>query len=524
MRSNVAPLRVNKKSEAVFQGRAALPTAWHSWAMAISLASAFFFAYADVFEELLAQWSSLQMYSYGFLIPCISVYLIWTDRNKLSDVQIIPEYVAGGAVLALGLFMLLAGRLAAVLALEQFSLIVSIAGLVLLVLGKGFLRVLSIPIAYLLFMIPVWGIFLDRLHLPFQIFSATLGISLLHYLGIPAYRHGLFIDLPNMTLEVAQVCSGVNYLLAIVAIGIPLAYLFVRGWFRRTVLISFAVIIAILSNGLRVALIGTFVYFGIGTNVHGPMHVLQGLFVSAIGYAALFLGLWVLTKSSVASSDLALIPSAGVTASGVSNKKAVVFVAAMAALVLVALGAYLRFYQTVPVPLKRELNNFPLAIANWTAAGTPADLPLYDNSDHEIHRIYRNDSGESVQLYVGYYSFQEQGRELISERTASLDGPASPLALTLSPGVTIRVNRLVQQVNGRSRLILFWYDLNGRVVADRWRAKAYTAWDGLTQWRSNAAIVVVSSDFNAAEDLPRIFAASQAFIGRIWPLLHDYLP
>jgi EpsI family protein len=523
MRSNVAPLRTDKKSEAVFQRRVALPTAWRSWAMAVSLAAAFFFAYADVFEQLLVQWSSLQMYSYGFLIPWISFYLIWTDRNKLSNLQMVPEYVAGGTVLALGLFMLLAGRLASVLALEQFSLIVSIAGLVLFVLGKRFLRVLSIPIAYLLFMIPVWGILLDRLHLPFQIFSATLGISLLHYLGVPAYRHELFIDLPNMTLEVAQVCSGVNYLLAIVAIGIPLAHLFIRGWFRRTVLVCFAVIIAILSNGLRVALIGALVYFGIGTNVHGPMHVLQGLFVSAIGYAALFLGLWVLTKSSP-TSDSASVPSAGFAASGVFNKQAVISVVAVASLAFVALGAYLRLYQPIPVPLKRELNSFPLTIANWTAAGTPAELPVYSNSDHEFHRIYHNDSGESLQLYVGYYSFQEQGRELISERTAELDRQASPVAVTLSPGVAIQVNRLIQRVNGRSRLILFWYDLNGRVVADRWLAKAHTAWDGLTRWRSNAAIVVVSSDVDSPEDLPRKFAVGQAFIGRIWPVLHDYLP
>ena len=41
-------------------------------------------------------------------------------------------------------------------------------------------------------------------------------------------------------------------------------------------------------------MIGALVYYDIGAPLHGPAHVLHGLFVSGIGHVALFVGLWLL--------------------------------------------------------------------------------------------------------------------------------------------------------------------------------------------------------------------------------------
>ena len=84
-----------------------------------------------------------------------------------------------------------------------------------------------------------------------------------------------------MRIEVARACSGVNYLVAVLALGLPLAYLYLRSWWRRGVLIASALLIAAAANSLRVALIGVLVYYDLGAPLHGPAHVLHGLFVSA---------------------------------------------------------------------------------------------------------------------------------------------------------------------------------------------------------------------------------------------------
>ena len=59
---------------------------------------------------------------------------------------------------------------------------------------------------------------------------------------------------------------------------------------------TIGVIIGILANGVRVALICVWAYYYGGYNIHGPLHILQGLFVSIVGFIFLFILAWFLPK------------------------------------------------------------------------------------------------------------------------------------------------------------------------------------------------------------------------------------
>jgi exosortase/archaeosortase family protein len=99
-----------------------------------------------------------------------------------------------------------------------------------------------------------------------------------------------------MTLEVAEECSGVRYLISIIAIGIPLAYFTQRNWWRKIGLVITSVIIGILSNGVRVAFVVLCAYYYGKNNIQGPFHMFQGLFVSIVGFIFLFISAWLLSK------------------------------------------------------------------------------------------------------------------------------------------------------------------------------------------------------------------------------------
>ena len=131
-------------------------------------------------------------------------------------------------------------------------------------------------------------------------------MKILQLVGVPAYHEGVTLHLPTITLEVARACSGVNYLIAVLALGLPLGYLYLPSLPRRAILIVSAVIIAAVSNSLRVALIGMLAYWEIGSPLHGPFHVLHGLFVSGIGYVVLFAGLRMLTPRPQGTGQRAL--------------------------------------------------------------------------------------------------------------------------------------------------------------------------------------------------------------------------
>lgn len=266
------------------------------------LPGSFLFCYAKVFATLFNVWWNSEIYSYGFLVPFISLYLVWVLRYKLKYIQHSTNYLTGFALLAAGMLTLLLGRTWGIVSLQGLSLVTTLIGSIILLFGGNFFRAVWFPIAYLLFMVPFWDRLIEWLHLPLQNFSAAVGIEILQVVGIPAFRESIYIELPNITLEVAKVCSGVNNLIAVVAIAIPLAYLTLRSWTRRFILVSGGIIIAILFNGLRVALIGVLAYDGISKVLHGPYHILQAMSVSIVGFIILFIGAWILSERAPAPS------------------------------------------------------------------------------------------------------------------------------------------------------------------------------------------------------------------------------
>jgi len=488
------------------------------WLYGIILTVGFLFLHMKVVLTLISVWWHSYTYSYGFLIPIISLYLIWTRRNSLYNIPAIPNYIGGFVIFISGLTMLVMGEAGEIIAIQGISLVVTITGLVLFLLGKEFLRVLWLPIAYLLFMIPVWDVITDRFHTPFQNFSAWIGITTLQLMGIPAYRQDIYIELPYITLEVARVCSGVNNLIAVVALGIPLAHLAINRWTRKIVLVIFAVIIAILFNGLRIALIGVLTYFGIGEVLHGPYHILQAMSVSIAGFIVLFIGAWILSdrsKSVPSRSDLESIhPAESLLFSKKKRQVKAIFI--LTTCILVSAGVYVNFIRPLPVPMKTDLVLFPYKVGSWTGTDGKSGIEVFKTLkvDHDIARTYRTEGGKEVSLYIGYYEIQYQGKELIHNESEILHQDAVDIHVKLSPDRVIKLNRIEKGKGAPDNVILFWYELNGRIVTSRYWAKAYTVWDVLAKGRSNGAVILVSGESSHAEN----------FVKDLIPLLNDYLP
>src|SRR4029077_14121601 len=110
--------------------------------------------------------------------------------------------------------------------------------------GRKVFGVVQFPLAYALLGIPVWDAVISWLQPPSQVFSARIGAAVMQLIGIPVLREGTRLVLPNVVLEVMRECSGVNQLLAIVAMALPAAYLWLVSNGRRVALVSLAVAFA----------------------------------------------------------------------------------------------------------------------------------------------------------------------------------------------------------------------------------------------------------------------------------------
>jgi EpsI family protein len=470
---------------------------------AFVILAAFAFAFAGVTPLLLQSWSRND-YSHGVLVPFISLYIAWIDRARLKATPVRTNIAGGLAVMAVSALMLALGRAGGVLWLQEVSIVVMVPGVLLALLGRGYLRALALPLGYLALMVPVFDPIIARLHWPFQLLTAVMSSKLLSLYGIPLLRNLQYIEFPNVTLEVADECSGVNYLVSIIAIGIPLAHFTQRAWPRRLMLLALAVVIGIAANTLRVTLIGLWAYYG-GEVLHGPYHILKGFFVSVVGFFFLFLAAWFMRDPVrgerpvegdwTKGAERPLSRSRGAHPRG-RLAWAVVFA------FLAAMGVYMHLHGPVAVPLRRPLEELPLDIGGYVGskASYLKEPFRVARADAELMRVYKGPDGLAINVYVGYIESQSQGKELIYYDLRALHDRAESAEVALSPDEAMRVNVSTVRYGAQSYRVLFWYALDGGYETGMYRAKALTALDGMLYARTNGALVMAFTAVDGAED------------------------
>ncbi len=260
------------------------------WAIGASLliGGLVIFLYQEVIWGMGSDWNNNPDYSHGFLVPFLSVYFIWERWNTLTEETPSPS-IWGMGLLCLGLCSLLVGLIGAELYVQRTSLIVVISGLVLLILGWKYLWLLSLPIGFLVFMIPLPAIVVNAIAFPLQLFAAEAATFCLFSLGIPVLREGNLIMLAHTTLEVAEACSGLRSLLSLLALGTVYGYFSQNVLWKRWMLVILSIPIAIVANAARVSGTGILAHYFGEEAAEGFYHTMEGWLVFVVAFVLLFL-------------------------------------------------------------------------------------------------------------------------------------------------------------------------------------------------------------------------------------------
>ena len=256
------------------------------WVALAAIAAAAVWLYWGVAPRLVRQWANDDDYTHGFLILPLALYFVWNDRERLARLPIRPS-VLGAGVLAIGLAMLLLGTAGAELFLQRSSIIALVAGLVWLILGMPWLKALAFPIAFLLFMVPLPAIVMNAIAFPLQLFAAQTATFCLQAAGIPVLREGNVIALADTTLEVAEACSGIRSLQALLALGAVYGYFTQRSAWKRWALLLLSIPIAIAANALRVSGTGFLAHYFGSEMAQGFYHSFAGWIVFVVAFAML---------------------------------------------------------------------------------------------------------------------------------------------------------------------------------------------------------------------------------------------
>ena len=256
----------------------------------VILLAAFTILFGTAITKLIQDWAENSNYSHGFLIPFISIYMIWHKRSQLIEFPLKPSAV-GLLVIIFGMIVFIIGNVAAELFTMRIAIVITIVGLCTYFLGIRVTIAIAVPLSYLLFMVPLPAIIWNKIAFPLQLLAAKLSSNIIQFMGIPLLREGNVLHLPNITLEVIDACSGLRSLISLLSLSAAFAYVvkitIVSKWF----LFISAIPIAIIVNIFRLASTAILaVYVGPET-AHGFLHDLSGIIVFITAFA-MFYGLY----------------------------------------------------------------------------------------------------------------------------------------------------------------------------------------------------------------------------------------
>jgi len=246
--------------------------------------------YASILWHLFLQWvgpHSDPNFEHGIFVPLFALFVLWQDRRKLKDIATAPSWV-GLPLVFLSLLMLVLGVLGAELFFSRISLLVLLAGLILLFLGWAFFRAVLFPWAFLILMIPIPNLLLQQITFPLQLKASQLATALLELVGVPVLRQGNVIVLASMPLDVAEACSGIRSLLTLVTLAIIYGYLMETRIWVRVVLVGSAVPIAVAANSFRIFGTGLLVQYWDPDKAEGFYHALGGWLIFVVALILLF--------------------------------------------------------------------------------------------------------------------------------------------------------------------------------------------------------------------------------------------
>lgn len=241
------------------------------------------------------------LYSYILLVPFISVYLLWVRRDQFAKNYVTNLGLTAVFLIAAVVLLVISSTWQSAapeankperLALVTLSFLCCVAGGGFFFFGWHWMRSAAFPLVYLIFMVPMPDSMRDALELASKSASAEVANLFFYLSGTPFLRQGPIFQLPNITIEVAQECSGIRSSLVLFMTSILAANLFLKTSWRRVVLVAFVIPLGILRNGFRILVIGL-LCANLGPQmIHSPIHTRGGPLFFALSMFPFLLLLW----------------------------------------------------------------------------------------------------------------------------------------------------------------------------------------------------------------------------------------
>lgn len=196
--------------------------------------------------QMFHQWWNIDTYGHILLVPLILIWLVWLKADELAEIAPKP-WLPGLGLVGAGLGLWFVGRITDINLFAQAGAVGALQGAVVATLGLRASLVLALPLAFAALLVP----FGDEMIPALQAVTAKIAIALTHLSGVPAVVDGIYIETPVGLFIVAEACSGVKFLVAMVTLAVLVCFTRFTSWRRRAAFMAASIIVPIIANGIR---------------------------------------------------------------------------------------------------------------------------------------------------------------------------------------------------------------------------------------------------------------------------------
>jgi len=425
----------------------------------------FYLLFSRVFPALVSDWYTHASLSYGFLVPFVSGYLIWQTRSELKTLPIATTYW-GCVPLALVTALFLIGRIIGDVFIMSISMVLATAAIVYLIFGRSYTQTLQFPLFYLILMIPVPYALVKYVVNFLMFFDAALTEKILQLFGMPVFLELNFLHLPNITLEVADVCSGISSIFSLFVLGAAYGYLLPLPVYLKILLTVSTIPLAVLVNLFRIVVTVLLAYYWGPSVLESFFHKLHGTF----NFLLSVIGLIVIGEALRKRFGTEDIKAAEISGMHVANATPLAYerrwkgTAACVLILMVGIGASHAIDSRPQFETQLALATWPQSFGAY-AAGTTAwtDAYMDSNAAGQLSRFYTSPDGKPIELFVAYQGVASKGARLNSPRLVFPElwnyVDIKQIQISVGTDVSVQANLLMTQKGASKRIVLYWYQV-----------------------------------------------------------------
>jgi EpsI family protein len=491
--------------------------------------------FAPTLPPLYRDWFEYKTFSHGLLVPFISCYLAWQKKAELQKISIASS-PWGLLLIVPALSLVLVGRAIGDDFTERVALVLCLSGLVWLLFGWAVFKCLSFPLVYLLLMIPFPYVIVKEVAYHLRILNAAAAAPILRLLAVPVYRESYYLHLPNVTLEVADLCSGISSVFALFALGGAYVFFTPMGPLFKFLAIMSTFPFAVLINLLRIVITAALSY-------HVSLAVLGMLIHEMTGTITFFIALTLFIllceflqkrfgRKAMASSAkvIAMIPGDTMTPDLTPTQARQSWLPLGLAAALLAPTFY--FANNISAQLDmRPLADLKVIAAQITGVRTGAANGSGDYKDSgaefDWSGEYVSPGGQRTEMYVAFRGRQQGDKRLHSPKLQFPFGwnyvwAESARVPTSSHSVT--ANWMLTQNNQVRVLVLYWYQIGDRTFGGELEKRIELIRHSLLRGRSDSAIIRLATPVADSEKLEQAQSRLAALAAQLYPHLNQIFP